>query len=342
MASASDLLSKGMSLFGVGTARASSSAKPPGPQGRRPLPFYSFEVWDKDGAVKPGVIPGGAPSKVILRIPPANLEVRQPIRSQIWKGFDHQPVVIEAGLGIAHWTLSGSHGVGPTMLYSNGAESAGFHVRNQLQQLFLGYAKENVRRSGSGEPLLRMVFAIRDGSVTEFVNLQWWIQPESLPTDTRTAARPFEWAWSLAFWALDEIPGMDAKPAPADALAPPSVDQIQSKGKGLLGSLKAEIQSAFVSKDTSLLGRLVTLQQGLHTLVARAQDLRRAAVETVNSVRDMTAGVIRQVDAILREVNRIPGLRGNPTLGRLLMDTRRWGGAINRHINALEQGKKPS
>lgn len=313
----------------------------PSGEGRRPLPFYSFEVWDGEGALKPGALPEGAPSKVILRIPPASLECHHPIRSQVFLGLDDLPVVIEAGLGLARWTLSGSHGVGPTVLYADGAQSAGFFARNQLQALFKGYAKENRRRSGSGEPLLRMVFAIRDGSVTEFVNTQWWIQPESLPTDSRTASRPMDWAWSLSFWALEEIRNPSSNASPQDALKPPSLDQLQRRGTGILDRLKTAAQGAFLTKDTSLLGKLGALKADMTHLLHRAQDLRRAAADTVNSVRDLTAGVVGQANAILGEVNRMPGLNGNPALGRLLMDTRRWGGSLQRHLTALEQGRSP-
>ncbi|MBI3131475.1 MAG: hypothetical protein HYZ13_09130 [Acidobacteria bacterium] len=319
-----------------------ASPKPkgtPGTQGRRPLPFYSFEVWDADGCVKADVLPDGAPPKVILRIPPSHLERHHPIRAQVFQGLDGLPVVVEAGLGLARWTLSGSHGVGPTLLLPDGAQASGLHSRNQLESLFTGYARENRRRSGQGEPLLRMVFAIRDGSLTEFVNRQWWIQPESLPVDLRNASRPREWAWSLAFWALEELPPAGSKPAAKDALTPPSAAQIEKKGQGLLAKLKDEIKAAFAAKDTSLLGRLRALQKGMRTLIRRAQDLRRATTRIVNSVRDLTVGVVKQVNALLGEVNRLPGLRGNPALGRLLMATRRWGGSIQRHLSALEQGR---
>lgn len=315
----------------------------------RPLPFYSFEVWapDDNRLATPADL-GGVTPNVLLRIPPANLRISTPIRAQVDLDLLGGVTVAQGGLGLGRWTLSGSHGVGLSPQLVSTAQdgsftlAAGFAVREALQTLFRAWVSANDKRRVEQQPLLRLVFAVRDGTLTEWQNEEWFIQPDTLPEDTRSAGRPLEWAWSLGFTALARV--SEATPQGfTDPLLPPSARDLQDDLDAVDTRLGTAQASALLQRKKSLLQKLADLRsnlQGIRTAVS-------AAVSAYKSTISDVAGYIRSCSNLVEETLLLidpTNLLDQPAreLWDALIDARRVVGNAKRLADGAREPFSPS
>jgi phage baseplate assembly protein W len=285
------------------------------------LPFYKFEVCEiTDSGAEPAAeadLQGISPS-VLLRIPPSNLRISQPIRAEVSIDLLGYITVAQGGMGLRRWTISGTHGVGKGK-YLNGAKSdtslisaassgefvmsGGFAVRQALASLFEAWATANEKRRIEKKIPMRMKFSVLGGTFSEFQNEEWWIQPDGLPEDSRSASRPMAWDWSLSFIALQRIEEGLAKSDGAETLMPPSAREILAK----LDAAEAKLDAATKGKKfwlVSLIEKIIAVKallQKIRGIVSSVVSYYRA---TVKAVSDFVRSCARLVQEILLLVNR--------------------------------------
>ena len=235
-----------------------------------PLPSYSFEIWDDTGRAKAADLQGAAPS-VVFRLAPNSISFSQSFRADVSLDLQGEPVVVDGGLGIARCTIRGTYGVGGPLDPSK--ESPGFANMRQVRAFFLGWVDLNRARALNGQPLLRLVFAVRNGVWSEWRLWQWWAIPTELPTEERSAGRPHEWTYSVSFWCLERLLA-----APADTLpAPPSTEKSVGQISGL---------QALLAGYRDITQGAANLATQLSTLQTSLSNLRQQAVSEVRGVSD--------------------------------------------------------
>lgn len=260
--------------------RSSTTALPPPPR-------YSFEIWDDVGPAGSDALQG-SPQAVVFRLAPNSISFSQPVRADVAMDLLGAPVVVDGGLGIARCTIRGSYGVGGPM--DPRQESPGFANMREVREFFLGWVELNKQRATDGLPLLRLVFSIRNGAWSEWRLWQWWAIPIELPTEERSAGRPFEWAYSVSFWCLDTV-----HDPPADTLPGPTTTQKASEAV-------SGIQAALAGyRDLS--ANASDLANQLSNLRASLDNLRSQAVAEVRGVSDTIRRAASAVNGILAATN---------------------------------------
>ena len=286
---------------------------------------------------------------LVLRFPPSAIQGGRPIRSQVTMDLGGEPGIIEGGLGIGRYSISGSHGVGlngPQVMSEDGVLAGGMAARTALVRYFETYATENKNRGQRGELLLRMLLSMYDGGPTEFQDETWWVQPESVPQDNRTAARPLEWSWSLGFLmikriaddedqALDDAPLGDLAPAKIQSGLADLGTRIDKAKKtlaksdvgGMLDKLK-KLGAAGLALKNTITTDLATLQRNATTVTNVARGLSTTAVDILAATKSTIANV--------RGINQ-NNLRGIAMDARFLAGqaTRAGQAVSNRGISSL-------
>lgn len=270
-----------------------------------PLPFYMFEVYlDKNTLAEPGDF-NGVDTFIALRIPPSSMRISSPIRADISIDLLGDITVAPGGMGLRRWSLGGSHGVGlgPEMLKTAAdggfTMAGGYSVRQALANFFETWVTENEKRRKEQRPLLRLLFAVRGGTLTEFQNEEWWIQPDGLPEDSRSAARPLSWEWSLSFLAIqrktDDLQASSWNGL-AGVLMPPSARAVLDKIDGNpFIALDNVIETAQKAKQNDILAKLKAVRDGL-------QSVRDKVSEAVNLYRSTVSGVSGYIRSCARLV----------------------------------------
>lgn len=268
------------------------------------LPFYSFEVWKTDTQEAKASDLGGVSPKVLLRIPPSNLRITTSIRSDVSIDLMGDLTVANGGLGLRRWTISGTHGVGANTqmigMAANGqiVVSEGYAVRLALANLFEAWALKNEELRKAQQPQMRMMFAVRNGSLSEFQNEEWWIQPDSLPEESRSAARPHSWEWSLSFIALkrrnNELQKSDWKNVP---LMPLTAQGVQDKVDSATAQIDKAAASAQVANKTSLLAKITSIKADLESIKTKVS----SAVSTYRRTVSDVSGYIRSCASTVHE-----------------------------------------
>lgn len=276
-----------------------------------PLPFYMFEVYaprnDDDGGsgfvLASAADLGGVEPQVTLRIPPSSLRITSPIRAELTLDLLGGVTAAQGGMGLRRWTISGTHGVGlgPGMVATaaNGevTMAKGYAVRQALAAFFEAWATANESRRKEQKPMLRMLFAIRGGTLTEFQNEEWWIQPDGLPEETRTVGRPLAWDWSLSFVALARFREGMARSPGAAPLMPPSSRAVREAIEEAEWQMEGVIARAQRSKLQAIMEKAQGIKASLQVIrdrVSSATSLYRNSVSGV-------AGYIRSCARLAQE-----------------------------------------
>lgn len=277
-----------------------------------PLPFYMFEVYtpredDGQGGANPSLASaadlGGVEPQVALRIPPSNMRISSPIRAELSLDLLGGVTAAQGGMGLRRWSMGGTHGVGlgPEMVSkaANGevTMAKGYAVRLALATFFEAWATANEKRRKEQRPMLRMLFAIRGGTLTEFQNEEWWIQPDGLPEETRSAGRPLAWDWSLSFVALARREEGLAKATGVETLMPPSSRAVLDSIDEAEWQMEGVISRAQRSKLQAVLENAQGIKAGLQSIrdrVSAATSLYRNSVSGV-------AGYIRSCARLVQE-----------------------------------------
>lgn len=275
-------------------ADTTKSASVPG------LPFYSFEVYKDDGKGKPTLASsadfGNKDTKVLLRIPPSNLRISVPIRAQVDLDLLGGITAAQGGLGLRRWTISGTHGAGTSpKLIRQAADgtptmSSGYMARNAINTLFETWATQNEKLRRENKPTLRLLFAVRGGSLSEFQNEEWWIQPDSLPEDSRSAGRPHAWDWSLSFMALMRMTEQDLN-FTTDSLIPPSLQDVINKNDEAIAKLNKAIAKAQTAQKKGLLDNLRSIRDKLMKVRDGLKNIKGSVSSAVSTYRGIVSGV---------------------------------------------------
>jgi phage baseplate assembly protein W/nucleoid-associated protein YgaU len=284
-------------------------------QRSQPLPFYTFEIYNPEGMgsassqLVDSAELGKVTPQVALRIPPSSLRISAPIRAEVSMDLANGITVAHGGMGIRRWTLSGSHGVGlgPKIVAQakNGgfAMSGGYAVRTALVEFFEAWVSANDKRKAEGKPLLRMLFAIRNGTLTEFQNEEWWIQPDSLPEESRSASKPLAWEWSLSFQALARRSKRESATS-FDALMPASSRAVEDAVEKASAAADKVIAKAQKSRLQYLLEKAKALKDGLESIKGRVSSAVSLYRNGVSGVSDYIRSTARIAQETLLLVNR--------------------------------------
>ncbi len=252
-----------------------------------PPPRYSFEIWDDVGPAKAADLQGATPS-VVFRLAPNSISFSQPFRADVSLDLQGEPVVVDGGLGIARCTIRGNYGVGGP--FDPKKESPGFSNMRQVREFFLGWVALNRDRALNNLPLLRLVFAVRNGVWSEWRLWQWWAIPTELPTEERSAGRPFDWSYSASFWCLEMLPK-----APAETLpSPPSSTKAAEKVSGL---------QALLAGYRDITQNAANLATQLSTLQTSLTNLRQQAISEVRGVSDTIRLAASSANGIMAATN---------------------------------------
>lgn len=284
-----------------GTGVKDAPKAPPGPS------FYQF--WALDEADKKAF-------ECQLRLAPSSLHATTPMRGQVSMDFDGRVSLLNAGPGVSRWTLGGEHGVGKLdagTLDKTGGDSPGLAAMKALQDFFVRWAQENVKRQAAGKAELRLCFAIVGGGPSELRYARWIIWPETFPTWDRTTAKPLGWDWSLTFRVLESLDQI--KPEKARASDPAkrlgALDKLMAKvglkpwdpRKGLLANLKEQAGNASRVR-TALKDGLGKARQSIGEWTGLARSLaantRGILYDTRKEVRD-TRTMVKTDVAVIRE-----------------------------------------
>jgi hypothetical protein len=251
-----------------------------------PPPRYSFEIWDEVGPAKSSDLLGN-PGSVVFRLAPNSISFHQPIRADVALDLQGSPVVVDGGLGLGRCTIRGSYGVGGAL--DPNKESPGFANMQQVRSLFLGWAALNQDRALNNQPLLRLVFSIRDGKWSEWRLWQWWAVPTALPTEERTAGRPFEWSYAVSFWCLEMVQSPVADTLPAPLTTQKALEKISGL-QALLAGYRDITQNAanLATQLSALQTSLTNLRQQAISEVRGVSDTIRRATSSVNGLMAAT------------------------------------------------------
>lgn len=276
--------------------------------GPQPLPFYMFEAYLPFGKKSfrlayPGEF-GGIEPGVLLRIPPNNLRISSPIRADVSLDILGGITVAPGGMGLRRWTISGTHGVGlgPKVIKQAAdgtlAMSAGYACRQALASFFETWAVENEKRRKEQKPLLRLLFAIRNGNLTEFQNEEWWIQPDGLPEESRNASRPLAWDWSMSFIAMQRFKEGLARSTGADPIMPSDITQVQENITSAEAATDSIVSGAKKSGWKAMLDKAKEVKTQLQNIKTKVS----SAVYLYHSTVSEVAGYIRSCATTCQEM----------------------------------------
>ena len=229
---------------------------------------------------------GSTVSSCYLRIPPQNVDVQRPIRSQVSQDLGLNPVVVQDGLGLPRWTLSGTHGAGVShsqiqTLDVYGQVSAGLAARYKLLNLFELFATQNRTLIQGGDAPNVMLMTVYGGGPAEMPWDQWEIMPEEAPRDRRSSASPLAWNWSLSFWGLKHV---------SETSSDINKDFLS---QAILSSSASSLSaSASTVKTASLLSQFRTWALSIQSFVSKVTSLASAITSSVAEAEDIANGVL--------------------------------------------------
>ena len=266
--------------------------------------FWKFTVTTSEGEEV---------NSVILRIPPQSMEVTRPIRAQVSQDLGGNAVVVQDGLGIPKWTLSGTHGAGVNaaalipgdaaarnIADKYGTLSAGLNARYALLDLFEDFAKANQGIVKADASPQKMLLTIYGGGPAEVPWDQWEIMPEEAPRDRRNNAQPLAWNWSLSFWGIthmafsglqanrSEFLAIDVTDADVEALESCSV--ALTKWDKFLALIKDAV--AFVRTIKRLIN---TVRRFINEIIAGI----KSAVDFAKSIVNLGLSIVQMVSSAL-------------------------------------------
>jgi len=264
--------------------------------------FWTFATHDPDTDAEI--------KSVDLRIPPQNLDIQRPIRSQVSQDLAGNAVVVQAGVGLARWTLAGTHGSGlnpagikeaqashAAVVDKYGQLSAGLAARYALLEFFEDFAKTNFDRINQGKEPYTMVLTIHGGGPAEMPWDSWEIMPDELPRDRRDQGAPLAWNWSLSFW------GLVHRSSPNSARATNYLPQITYIGAAM--ALPPLIDAL------SVLAQLRNLARQIKQFVSQVQAFKTAILAAVHEVEDIVNGVLNLALLVSQTASSLlSGLKG--------------------------------
>ena len=238
--------------------------------------WWTFSIQDQAGK------PVGLP--VDLRFAPQNVEIQRPMRIQVSQDLGRNAVTVQDGLGIAKWSLSGTHGAGvnPSGIVANptyGQLSAGLDARYRLLDLFESFANLNVAQAQGGGALYSMILTIHGGGPAEMSWDQWEIMPEEAPRDRRNVSGPLAWNWSLSFWGIKHLVADDPDGPRADWVIQ---DELAVTSKAL----------AQATKKLNILQQFSQYARQIQQFVSQVQGLTNAITSAVAQSEDIANGVL--------------------------------------------------
>ena len=256
---------------------------------------YALGVVDEnDDPVSSAEFGGLGPAYQWL-LPPQNVQIRRSIRAEVLKDLGAGLSVISGGEGIGRVAIGGTYGVGPQK--DPNYPSLGKNSRDGMVQFFQAFLDACDERGRVGKPALRMLFHMVGGRWSEPDAESYYVWPESFPSDSRGAGRPFSWDWqaSLLLLAPYQITG------PFDFSTLPSPSDLSGQ-ISTAAALVQTLQGAY-KKFQAVVQQLQLLRTKLLAIATRISDFVAGVKNAVYQVTDLIQGAAQILQGIKKTLN---------------------------------------
>jgi phage baseplate assembly protein W len=286
-------MTQDMPLFDTTAALPPPSEKPVLQSPNDPLgiqPAYTFLAVDEsDVAVSQGEF--GMDPSISLRIPPQSIQIQRSLRSEVLKDVTSGISIVSGGEGIGRITIGGTHGVGENRDTTYATD--GRTWREMLIAFFAQWVAVNEARGRDGRPLLRLVFQMVGGGWSNPWNEQYFVWPESFPSDSRSAGRPHSWEYQISLLLLSPRVFVAASDS-ASLLSPENaITKLSAMEEQLQGIIDAYRRSKVVLQN------LRDLKTKLAQVRNRVQGFVDSARNEVYEVTDLVRGSAQLCSNIL-------------------------------------------
>ena len=224
----------------------------------------------------------GMNALIAFRMPPQALQIERTIRADVLKDISRGVTIVQGGEGLGRIVIQGTHGVGPLVDLSQ--PSSGRDARESIVAFFQAFVNANDLRGANGQPGLQMVFMMVNGSWSNPESEGYFVWPDSFPKDSRSAARPHAWDWSLSMILLGTV----AIRVPADHLAVQNPAQLAKKLEGLAGKIQLAMDGYKRYKKT--MQSLKDLKNSMAAIKDRIQSFRTGALDEIYEITDLVRG----------------------------------------------------
>jgi hypothetical protein len=256
---------------------------------------YSLSVQDENGDAVSGAEFGGLNGTYNWILPPQSVQIRRSIRADVMKDLGAGISVISGGEGIGRIQVQGTYGVGPQL--DPTYPTLGRNARDAMVQFFQAFMDANDERGKVGKPALSMLFEMVGGRWSEPDFESYYVWPETLPADSRSAGRPHSWEWSASLLLLApyQISG------PFDFSTIPNPSDLLKKATGL-AALCQKLQGIYKSFQT-VVSKLKLLQAQLNQIVARIKGFIAGVKNAIYDVTDLIRGTAQILQDLKKSLN---------------------------------------